>query len=76
MRMPARAPTINPKDVVEGLGKGLRVIEAFDDDHVSLTASETAQLRISANVTSDFGSVTASEPMLCCAGKIVGTMSS
>ena len=41
--MPARAPTINPKDLIEGLGKGLRVIEAFDDDHVRLTASEAAQ---------------------------------
>ncbi len=28
-------------------------------------------VRISANVTGDFGSVTASEPMLCCAGQIV-----
>jgi hypothetical protein len=32
-------------------------------------------LRISANVTGDFGSVTDSEPMLCCTGKIVGMMS-
>jgi hypothetical protein len=32
-------------------------------------------LRISANVTGDFGSVTDSKPMLCCAGKIVGMMS-
>jgi len=31
-------------------------------------------VRISANVTGDFGIVTDSEPMLCCAGKIVGTM--
>ena len=29
------------------------------------------QVRISANVTGDFGSVTDAEPMLCCAGKIV-----
>ncbi|NDY93041.1 IclR family transcriptional regulator domain-containing protein [Ideonella livida] len=29
-------------DIVEGLGKGLRVIEAFDDDHPRLTASEAA----------------------------------
>ena len=36
------AVTINPKDVVEGLGKGLRVIEAFDEDHPRLTASQTA----------------------------------
>ena len=36
------APTINSKDLIEGLGKGLRVIEAFDDDHPRLTASQTA----------------------------------
>jgi IclR family transcriptional regulator, pca regulon regulatory protein len=36
--------TINPKDLVEGLGKGLRVIEAFDDDHARLTASQAAAL--------------------------------
>ena len=42
--MPARTTApINPKDLVEGLGKGLRVIESFDDDHVRLTASEAAQ---------------------------------
>ena len=42
--MPARsAASINPKDLVEGLGRGLRVIESFDDDHVRLTASEAAQ---------------------------------
>jgi IclR family transcriptional regulator, pca regulon regulatory protein len=35
---------INPKDLVEGLGKGLRVIEAFDDEHTRLTASQTAAL--------------------------------
>ena len=35
---------INPKDLIEGLGKGLRVIEAFDDDHPRLTASEAAAL--------------------------------
>ncbi|HSI48609.1 MAG TPA: IclR family transcriptional regulator C-terminal domain-containing protein [Ideonella sp.] len=31
---------IDRKDVIDGLGKGLRVIEAFDDDHVRMTASE------------------------------------
>lgn len=36
-------PFINPKDVVEGLGKGLRVIEAFDDEHPRLTASQAAE---------------------------------
>jgi len=41
--MPARtAETIARKDLIEGLGKGLRVIEAFDDDHPRLTASTAA----------------------------------
>jgi IclR family pca regulon transcriptional regulator len=31
------------KDIIEGLGKGLQVIEAFDDDHPRLTATETAE---------------------------------
>jgi IclR family pca regulon transcriptional regulator len=35
---------IDRKDLIEGLGKGLKVIEAFDDDHPRLTASETAAL--------------------------------
>ncbi|HEX6707104.1 MAG TPA: IclR family transcriptional regulator C-terminal domain-containing protein [Albitalea sp.] len=35
---------IQRKDLIEGLGKGLRVIEAFDDDHPRLTASEAAAL--------------------------------
>ena len=30
------------KNIVDGLGKGLRVIEAFDDEHPRLTASEAA----------------------------------
>ena len=34
---------IDRKDLIEGLGKGLRVIEAFDDDHPRLTPSETAE---------------------------------
>jgi IclR family transcriptional regulator, pca regulon regulatory protein len=33
---------IDRKDLIEGLGKGLRVIECFDDDHVRLTPSEAA----------------------------------
>jgi IclR family pca regulon transcriptional regulator len=41
---PKPAAAINPKDLIEGLGKGLRVIEAFDDDHPRLTASEAAAL--------------------------------
>jgi IclR family pca regulon transcriptional regulator len=36
-------PTIDRRDLVDGLGKGLRVIEAFDDDHAQLTTSEAAQ---------------------------------
>jgi IclR family pca regulon transcriptional regulator len=45
--MPARtAPTpaaaIDPRDRIDGLGKGLRVIEAFDEDHPQLTASQVA----------------------------------
>jgi IclR family pca regulon transcriptional regulator len=35
---------IDRKDLIEGLGKGLRVIEAFDDDHPRLTPSEAAEL--------------------------------
>ncbi|MFG6490232.1 IclR family transcriptional regulator C-terminal domain-containing protein [Roseateles sp. BYS78W] len=34
---------IQRKDVIDGLGKGLQVIEAFDSDHPRLTASETAE---------------------------------
>ena len=33
---------IQRKDIVDGLGKGLRVIEAFDDEHPRLTPSEAA----------------------------------
>jgi IclR family pca regulon transcriptional regulator len=33
---------IDRKDLIEGLGKGLRVIEAFDDQHPRLTPSDTA----------------------------------
>ena len=35
---------IDRKDLIEGLGKGLRLIEAFDDDHQRLTPSEAAVL--------------------------------
>jgi IclR family transcriptional regulator, pca regulon regulatory protein len=41
--MDAPACEIDRKDLIEGLGKGLRVIEAFDDDHPPLTASEVAE---------------------------------
>lgn len=33
---------IDRKDLIEGLGKGLRIIEAFDDDHPRMTPSEAA----------------------------------
>jgi IclR family transcriptional regulator, pca regulon regulatory protein len=33
---------IDRKDLIEGLGRGLRVIEAFDDDHPRLTPSQAA----------------------------------
>jgi IclR family pca regulon transcriptional regulator len=36
--------TIARQDLIEGLGKGLRVIEAFDDDHPRLTPSEAAEI--------------------------------
>jgi len=31
------------KDLIEGLGKGLRIIESFDEDHPRLTPSEAGQ---------------------------------
>jgi IclR family pca regulon transcriptional regulator len=34
---------IERQDLIDGLGKGLRVIEAFDDDHPRLTPSEAAE---------------------------------
>jgi len=41
----AEAPTsVARKDLIDGLGRGLRVIEAFDDDHPRLTASEVATI--------------------------------
>ena len=43
--MPTQAAVapIARRDLVDGLGKGLRVIEAFDDEHPQLTPSEAAQ---------------------------------
>lgn len=35
---------IDRKDLIESLGKGLRIIECFDDEHVRLTPSEAARL--------------------------------
>lgn len=32
------------RDLIDGLGRGLRVLEAFDDEHPRLTPSEVAQL--------------------------------
>ncbi|MDC8785277.1 IclR family transcriptional regulator domain-containing protein [Roseateles koreensis] len=34
---------IQRRDVIDGLGKGLQIIEAFDEDHPRLTASEAAE---------------------------------
>lgn len=43
--MPSHSPEgIARRDLIEGLGKGLRIIEAFDDDHPRLTASEAGAL--------------------------------
>jgi IclR family transcriptional regulator, pca regulon regulatory protein len=39
----AARPDIDRRDLVEGLGKGLRVIEAFDEEHAQLTASQVAE---------------------------------
>ena len=36
-------PAIDPKDLIAGLGKGLRLIEAFDDEHPRLSVSEAAE---------------------------------
>jgi IclR family pca regulon transcriptional regulator len=41
--MDKRPAAIDSKDLIEGLGKGLRVIEAFDHDHIRLTPSEMAK---------------------------------
>ena len=35
-------PTIAARDLIAGLGRGLRLIEAFDDAHPRLGASEAA----------------------------------
>lgn len=42
-KRPEAAPSIDRRDLVEGLGKGLRMIESFDVDHPSLTASQAAE---------------------------------
>ncbi len=36
-------PLVNDKDLIAGLAKGLRLIEAFDDMHARLTSSEAAR---------------------------------
>ncbi len=42
---PASTETpINPKDLIEGLAKGLRLIEAFNDEHPRLSPSQAAAL--------------------------------
>jgi IclR family pca regulon transcriptional regulator len=40
MRENTESAAVLPRDLVEGLAKGLRVIEAFDDVHPTLTATE------------------------------------
>lgn len=35
---------IDPKNLIEGLGKGLRVLECFSDEYSRLTATQTSQL--------------------------------
>lgn len=40
----ADSTTIDKSLIIEGLGKGLRVIECFSDSHPRLTASEAAEL--------------------------------
>jgi len=35
---------IDRRDLIEGLGKGLRIIEAFDDEHPRLTPSEAGRM--------------------------------
>jgi IclR family pca regulon transcriptional regulator len=42
--MESTQPAIDRKDLIEGLGRGLRVIEAFDDEHPRLTPSEAGAL--------------------------------
>jgi len=39
---PTSPPAIDRKLLIEGLGKGLRVIEAFSDERIRLTATEAA----------------------------------
>ena len=45
-------------------------------EHLAMTKSAASQLRISANVTADFGIVTGLRSVLGCAEKIVGMRSS
>jgi IclR family pca regulon transcriptional regulator len=40
---PAAPTQVQPQDLVEGLAKGLRVIESFDDEHPTLTATQCAE---------------------------------
>ncbi len=43
MQTAAAVADVDRRDLVEGLGKGLRVIESFDDDHAQLTTTEVAE---------------------------------
>ncbi|MDE1950698.1 MAG: helix-turn-helix domain-containing protein [Burkholderiales bacterium] len=42
--MADKAQAIEKRDLIEGLGRGLRVIEAFDDEHPRLTPSQVGAL--------------------------------
>ena len=41
--MTIEAMEVDRRDLIEGLGKGLRVIECFDNDHVRMAATEVAE---------------------------------
>lgn len=44
MSLPAEPPEFDRSLLIEGLGKGLRVIEAFSDEHPRMTATEAGRL--------------------------------
>lgn len=41
--LPAGAFPIDPADLIAGLGRGLAIIESFDDEHPRMTSTEVAQ---------------------------------
>ncbi|RUP24900.1 MAG: IclR family transcriptional regulator, partial [Curvibacter sp.] len=40
----SQPPAIDRQHLIEGLGKGLRVLESFSDEHPRLTATEAGEL--------------------------------